>query len=178
MPNTTESRHQAELDATAAHNHSPSVSHEGGGGGRTTSSERRRKRGNTIAIYSRKRIHRDAPSRAREILSPSRARLREPPCRPPKRPACVARSCAPRKRILAALPGSQAQAGFLAVFSQAVKRTNLINTATYSPRARPGCKATHANTPLELEAGVVVRSVIVPTVRCLGATLLYRAGTT
>ena len=32
MPNATESRHQAELDAAATHNHSPPVSHEGGRG--------------------------------------------------------------------------------------------------------------------------------------------------
>jgi hypothetical protein len=52
----------------------PPVSHEGGRGGRRTSSERREKGGSTVAIYSRKRIHRSAPSHAREILTiPARA---------------------------------------------------------------------------------------------------------
>jgi hypothetical protein len=145
MPNTTESRHQAELDAAATHSCSPPVS-RGGRGGRTTSSERRRKEGAT-SPYIAARGFTGAHLPARAKSSPSRASPRQPPRRPPKSPSCATRSRAPRKRTLAAFPGSQAQAGFLAVFSQTVKRTNLANTPTCSPRARPGYWATLANTP-------------------------------
>jgi hypothetical protein len=100
MPKTTESRHQAELDAAATHSRSPSVSHEGGGEGVEVEGAARGggKGGSTVAIYSRKRIHRRAPSRAREILAiPARARASHPARR-------QIRLRAPRA---AALPGNE-----------------------------------------------------------------------
>jgi hypothetical protein len=93
MPNATESRHQAELDAAATHSRRSLT--RGGGGGRRMSSERRGKGGSTVAIYSHKRIHRSAPSRAREILIiPARARASS--CQPPRPPPNSAR--APRSQ--------------------------------------------------------------------------------
>jgi hypothetical protein len=61
---------------------------------------------------------------------------------------CAARSRAPRKRTLAAFPGSHPGGSLLAVFSQAAKRTSLAKKASCSPRAQPGYWATLPNTPL------------------------------
>jgi hypothetical protein len=99
MPKTTESRHQAELDAAATHSRSPPVSHEGGEGVEVEGAARGGgKGGSTVAIYSRKRIHRRAPSPAREILAiPARARASHPARR-------QIRLRAPRA---AALPGNE-----------------------------------------------------------------------
>jgi hypothetical protein len=138
MPNTTESRHQAELDAAATHSRSPPVSHEGGEGVEEQRAARGGEKKGAPSPYIAARGFTRAHLPARAKSSPSRASLREPPHRPPKSPACTARSRAPRKRTLATFPGSQAQAGFLAVFSQTIKRANLANAPTCSPRARSG----------------------------------------
>jgi hypothetical protein len=89
------------------------------------------------------------PTRAKSSLFP-----RELP--PATSPAarfrqCAARNCSPRKRTLAAFPGSHPEASLLAVFSQAAKRANLANKATCSPRVQPGYWVTLPNTPLKAD---------------------------
>jgi hypothetical protein len=94
MPNTTESRHQAELDAAATHSCSPPVS-RGGEGWKNNEQREEEKRGSNIAIYSRKRIHRSAPSRAREILTFPR---KPAPATPPTAEIAIVRHAQPRSQ--------------------------------------------------------------------------------
>jgi hypothetical protein len=102
-------------------------------------------------------------------LLPARAKTspfpREPP--PATSPAatfrqCAARSRAPRKRTLAAFPGSHPEGSLLAVFSQAAKRANLANKASCSPRAQPGYWATLPNTPWVVQTSLL-QSIRSPT---------------
>jgi hypothetical protein len=112
---------------------------------------RRGERGCAIAIYRREGFRRTSPSRVggsftfpREPAAatlPTRGRRRN-------RPTCAACSRAPGKRTLAAFPGSQAEAAFLASRSRAPSQARCANKATCSPGAQPGCWAEVANTPL------------------------------